>query len=331
MSDIPSSPSSHIMRLLLLLALVGACAVGATKRPDAQLEKLGDVKFSGEIHGNLDISAVGQVGQNLLVIGSDEGGLVQILKKSPEGYAHLDNVVFDQKDREIDIEGIAVDGRTVYVTGSHNRVRDIGKKGGGGVGAVKRKESREEFFRFTVNEEGKASEFERKSLMGALKNHPVLSGFIEVASKENGIDIEGLAVKNGRLFFGFRSPILRDNWVPILSCEFDKPKETAKVAYIHMGGRGIRDITAIDEGFLIIGGPPGDGDQNYRLYFWDGQDALVDGEQHNAKELAVLPSFGKGKPEGLTVLKRDGKVIELLIVCDGLLNGSATRWKLTLP
>lgn len=320
------------MRFFILPLFACSTIVLATQPVQkATLTKLGEVAFTGEIAGNNDLSAVGQVGEDRFVIGSDEVGMVQLLRKTASGYAVEHDVVLDKKDREIDIEGIAIDGRTVYVTGSHNRVRDIGKKGGGGVGAVKRKETREEFFRFTLDDQGRPGKLERRSLMGVLKADAMLSGFSPVASKENGIDIEGLAFWGGRLYFGLRSPVLRDNWVPIISCTFEEPDKTAKLSYVQLGGRGIRDITAIDEGFLLIGGPPGDGDQDYRLYLWDGVDALVQGDAHNARELAKLPSFGKGKPEGLTVLRRSGAELELLIVCDGLPNGGATRWKLRLP
>ena len=38
-----------------------------------------------------------------------------------------------------------------------------------------------------------------------------------------------------------------------------------------------------------------------------------------------------GKPEGLAVLKAEGKTYELLLLCDGLPKGGPTRWTLTRP
>src|SRR6266508_350209 len=75
-----------------------------------------------------------------------------------------------------------------------------------------------------------------------------------VASKENRVDIEGLAVKDGRLYFGFRGPVLRDGWVPILVTAWDDV-DAAEVRYVQLDGRGIRDIAVVDDGFLILAGP----------------------------------------------------------------------------
>ena len=47
------------------------------------------------------------------------------------------------------------------------------------------------------------------------------------------------------------------------------------------------------------------------------------------RPLAELPDFGRAKPEGLAVLKEEGKTYELLLVCDGLPKGGPTRWRLT--
>src|SRR5437899_3108388 len=80
---------------------------------------------------------------------------------------------------------------------------------------------------------------EKMSLRDTLDSHPILKQFVPVASKENGIDIEGLAVKNGRLYFGFRGPVLRDNWVPVLSCTFGKVPGDVKMAYMQLAGRGV--------------------------------------------------------------------------------------------
>jgi hypothetical protein len=318
-----------------VIAIATFAALHLSEAPALQF--IDSVSFPNGIKKDDDLSALAPVGSEFLVVGSDETRMVQILKRAPNGYVlHGDvDLLPGQNGKEIDIEGIAVDGKTVYVTGSHGRARDNKEAV---LGKVEPKKTREQFFRFKLDAEGNASQLEQKSLMSFLEGHSILSGFVSQASKENGIDIEGLAFKNGRLYFGFRSPVLRDNWVPVVSCEFDNPSQTANVAYIQMAGRGIREICAIDEGFLILGGPSGEGDQDYRLYLWDGQDAIENGNTHNAKELAILPrelaavaGFEKGKPEGLTILKREGKLLELLLLSDGLPNGSPTRWKLSLP
>ena len=125
-------------------------------------------------------------------------------------------------------------------------------------------------------------------------------------------------------------PVLRDNWVPILSCTFGKVPGDVKVAYARFGGRGVRDMVAVSDGFLVLAGPVGDGDQSSQIYFWDGSDGLAGKtDPPRPRPLAELPDFGRAKPEGLAVLKEEGKTYELLLVCDGLPKGGPTRWRLT--
>src|SRR5262249_47943437 len=222
------------------------------------------------ILGENDVSGVGVVG-DFLVICSDEVSVVQVLGKDGTGYKVVADVVLGKPDEETDIEAVAAEGNTVYVTGSHNKVRFIGAKGGGGITPVEEKprQHRDQVFRFTLGPDGTPGPVEVMSLRGVLDAHPILRQFVPVASKENGIDIEGLAVKDGRLYFGFRGPVLRDNWVPILSCTFGKEPGDVKVAYTRFGGRGVRDMVAVKDGFLVLAGPVGDGDQSYQIYLWD--------------------------------------------------------------
>jgi Protein of unknown function (DUF3616) len=159
--------------------------------------------------------------------------------------------------------------------------------------------------------------------------HPVLNSFTAIASKENGIDIEGLAVVGETLHFGFRGPVLRDEWVPVLSCTWNDQAHTT-TRYLRLGGRGIRDLAAVPGGFLVLAGPVGDGDLSYRIYSWDGKDQFPAGDGGPRPELlGELSNLSAGKPEGIAVLKAEGKKYDVLMVCDGLQNGGPVRWTLT--
>lgn len=291
------------------------------------MEPLGNVTFNGKILGDLDISGLAVVG-DFLVICSDETASVQVLKKDGVNYTVLHDLILDPSGKEVDLEGVAAEGNIVYVTGSHSRVRKENETAPGVLSILDDKKHREQFFRFTLDAAGKPGRVETKSLKKALDKDPILKDFIPIASKENGIDIEGLAVKKGVLYFGFRGPVLRDNWVPILTCTFDDPTATAKTVYVNLDGRGIRDIVATADGFLILAGPVGNGHMTYRIYYWDGHDLWSKTAPGQMKRLADVPPMGKGKPEGLTVLKHVGNEYELLLVCDGVKNGAPTRWKL---
>jgi len=297
------------------------------------------VEFAGELFGGKEklLTAVSgaEVVGNFLVLVSDEAKeptVVQVLKATGAGYAAAGVVELPPLgDKEVDVEGIAADRTTgfVYVTGSHCRARKID----GVVGEVERKKSREQFLRFKLGPDGKAGQIDGpKSLMPAIEKFPVLAAAAAGASKENGLDIEGLAVKDGRLHFGFRGPVLRHGFVPVLSCTWDDPAGTAQLRYVKLGGRGVRDLVGVGGGFLVLAGSVGDGDGSYRVYFWDGADQLPAGENGpGAKLLGEFADLGGAKPEGLVVLKEAGNVFEVVLVCDGVAKGGPTRWTLSRP
>ncbi|OWK40407.1 hypothetical protein FRUB_05326 [Fimbriiglobus ruber] len=294
-----------------------------------RLTPIGPVEFKGEIGGPNDVSGAAVAGDFRVVV-SDESPTVEVMRKIEGGYEVAYTLPLGPPDMEIDIEAVAADGATVYVSGSHNRIRNIGQKGGGGVGSVDDKPSRAQVFQFTLGDDGKPGEVKTTSLRDVLKNHKVLGPFAVQASKENGIDIEGLAFKAGRLYFGFRGPVLRDNWVPVLNCTFADPAGTANVGYINLDGRGVRDLVAVADGFLVLAGPMGDGDASTRLYHWDGKDGLAPENPGKTTLLAEFPKAPKsaGKLEGVAVLKQSGTEYELLVVSDGPKNGAPTRWLL---
>src|SRR6266545_1315243 len=322
--------------LLVFLTAVAIFGLGAPVRAvsltdSANVKLRGQpVEFRGDIVGSEDISGVAIVG-DLLVIVSDEvkdPTLVHVMKKEGMAYRVIADVEVPA-DGELDLEAVAADANMVYVTGSHAWTRKIKD---GAIYVPQRKKSREQFFRFRLDANGNPGPVEGpKSLRSAIKAHPVLNGFLEIASKENGIDIEGLAVKDGRLYFGFRGPVLRDGWVPILVTTWEDP-ESADVIYVQLDGRGIRDITAVKDGFLILAGPLGDGDFSYRVYFWNGFDQLsASTGAAKPQRIAEFSDLGDAKPEGLAVLDAQGKKYQVLVVCDGLPKGGATRWRLSRP
>src|SRR5262245_60839271 len=73
---------------------------------------------------------------------------------------------------------------------------------------------------------------------------------------------------------GFRGPVLRENYTPVLRFTFAVPVIESDLLYVNLGGRGIRDLTRARGGLLVLAGPVGDGPGSYQLYFWDGKDCL---------------------------------------------------------
>ena len=303
----------------------------------AELTSLGQVTFTGHIAHDKDVSAICTTGE-FLVIAADEGALVQVLKREGEHYAVLRDVVLDTSGKELDIEGLACDGNSVYAVGSHSWKRDTIKadksytKNRAAIINIQPEPSRDQVFRFTVDTEGQASPIEKTSLRAMLDHDEIFHTFSHVPSKENGIDIEGIATRAQRLYVGFRGPVLRDNYVPVVSFPFTNPVAQSTLLFVTLDGRGIRDLAAVEGGFLVLAGPVGDGPGSYQVYFWDGQDCLPGtrdtGQVGQCTLLGEVPAVGEAKAEGITVVAEDDARYEVLIVFDGLKNGGATRFRL---
>jgi hypothetical protein len=302
----------------------------------AELQPAGNVEFTGDIKKSKDVSALCLVGE-FLVIGADEGNKIQILKRDGDRYGVIGDVVLDEHAKEIDIEGIACDGHTVYAIGSHSWKRepikdnDTYRENRELIATVQPEPSRDSVFRFTLDADGQASALTRTSLRSILDQDKVLKPFSRVPGKEGGLDIEGFAFQQGRLYAGFRGPVLRDNYVPILAFRFAAPSEQATLLFVNLGGRGIRDLTAVQDGFLVLAGPVGDGPGSYQVYFWNGQDCLPGsrdaGEVGQCHLLGDVPAEPEAKAEGITVVAENASAYDVIIVYDGRKNGGATRFR----
>ncbi|HQR52566.1 MAG TPA: DUF3616 domain-containing protein [Burkholderiales bacterium] len=319
------------MRSIFPLLLTAALAHGADEAVLACGTHHGEVvKLRGDIDEPGQLSGVAATGPFLVVV-SDEvkhPTRVPVLKKNGAAYEVTGRVELPAGDEEVDLEAVAVDGAEVYVTGSHAATRKVRN---GQPEEPRRRQSREQVFRFRLDVDGKAAQVEGpRSLSPAIAADPVLGRFVGIAAKENGIDIEGLAVQDGHLHFGFRGPVLRNGLVPVLTTRWDDLTGDAQVRYVRLDGRGIRDMAAVEGGFLILAGPVGDGDGSYRLYFWDGVDQSTDSDAARPQRLAEFAA-GTGKPEGLAVLGAHDGDYDLLLLCDGLPQGGLARLRIRRP
>jgi Protein of unknown function (DUF3616) len=298
---------------------------------------LESIRIIGNIYDddrkNKNISAIEVVGDRLIV-GSDEGKKIQILKHTCEGYV-VERGISLSDDKEIDIEGIACEGLIVYVVGSHSAKREqidadrTYEQNRNAIKSVLSDSQRDQLFRLNLKGD---TEIEQTSLRSIIDRHNLLQLFSKIPSKENGVDIEGMAVRNGILYIGFRGPVLRDNWVPILKCKFATPIDQADLVFINLGGRGIRDLTPVQEGFLILAGPLGDGPGSYQIYTWDGEDCLPGtrsfSKMGQIELLGEIPVYENAKAEGIALLKESPLDYEVIVVFDGVENGAPVRCKI---
>lgn len=318
--------------------------------------------MSGE--ANINISGIAKKG-DLLVIGTDEGAHIQVFKKKGEtefmavpGDAGI--IVLDDGETEADIEGLAWVGEHIYAIGSHSIKRKKVKRGKSHKKNLKRlakvevEPTRDRIFRLKLNTDGTLvpGSIERASLGALLDRDPVLSRFRSIPSKENGIDIEGLAIaeEGKKLVAGLRGPSLRGPYAIVLMVSREDSKsidnkalKTKKldfdILHVDLGGRGIRGISEIAGGYLILAGPVGDEPSSYQIFFWDGESSvpgLNPGEAgSHVAPLCIVPpvepapeakkdGVSIAKAEGIQLLTESGGKIEFVVVYDSGRDGRPT-------
>jgi hypothetical protein len=230
---------------------------------------------------------------------------------------------------ELDIEGVAYDRGYFYVTGSHGAPRNPGA-------AID--PSRFFIFRFRVNERtGKprfrfgddvvdtAAIVRTKMLRDVIKATAEIGPFAEKPLGENGANIEGIAVRDDRIYLGFRGPSL-DGRAFILAVNvngvFGNEAINPKVHAIRLGpATGIRDLAVLrrDKGMLVLAGPVG-GSGVYSVHYWDGQSD----ETKPLANLGGVPSGGK--PETLLVLSESARHFRVLVLIESIANGNPLEY-----
>jgi hypothetical protein len=146
-----------------------------------------------------------------------------------------------------------------------------------------------------------------------------------VPGKDNGLDIEGLAVHDDRVFLGLRGPVLR-GWAVILQLEIDERttdngatelrlRPTAQGAayrkyFLQLGGLGVRELFADGDDLLVLAGPTMDLDGPVRIHRWINGATGTGRELVPAERLPVVTELrtgtvqpGKDHPEGFTRLQ----------------------------
>jgi uncharacterized protein DUF3616 len=303
--------------------------------------------LAGPVQGLADLSGVVST-DNFLLLGADEGvgqdknaNLIQILQQVTPGHYQchhrIDLFTGNQKDGlEMDIEGLDMQDGRLYIVGSHTLKRPKVKldksyqqnrkvmKGK----SITAEKNRDWLFRLQLNEDLTVKSKERVSLRKIINHDPVLKPFSRIPGKENGIDIEGIAVSGDWLYLGLRGPVLRGNYVPVLKLQFDAPKKTYERLYVQLSGRGCRDIKRISDGFLLIAGPVGDGLYPFQLYHWNGLDMLP-GRNKSEEECGKMHWLGdlpitSGKPEGLAIQQENEDYYDILVIYDGINETDAT-------
>jgi hypothetical protein len=222
----------------------------------------------------------------------------------------------EKAEGDPDGEGAAFDNGHFYVTGSHGRARNS-----------VRKSSVPSYVVFRIRADDHKIEASTR-LHDVIHDSQFISEFFNALLDENGVNIEGIAVKAGRIYFGFRGPSIYSKAF-ILSVDADalfSPKDEvhAIVKKVKLGqDTGIRDMAAVDGGILILSGPVNDQPVTPSIFLWNEQT-----EELTPLGELVIPDALKGfKAETLLILRDEkDKPFRALIMFDGPPDGRPTEY-----
>jgi hypothetical protein len=316
--------SHPLSRRFATITTAALLLLGVSLGQAQQIQTGSRVRLDGDLAYADELSGVAAWG-DLLIACPDEGAEFNVLRPAGAGYELIAKVnLLAGDDEEIDMEGAASDGKHLYIVGSHSLRRkkvDDEKdyqKNRKRLANIAPHPASYSLFRLTLSPEGALETKEQISLQNILESNKILQPYATIPSKENGIDVEGVAVKDGRVFVGFRGPVLRGNFVPVLSFEFERPDDY-QLSFVPLNGGGIRDLVAVDDGFLMLAGPVGDGDAASRIYAWNGKDCLPGdgGADGRITPLGTMPASVGPKPEGVALTSEDDGQWRLLVVSDG--------------
>lgn len=305
--------------------------------------------FAGDRDMVANLSASVRVNQTLFA-GADEACAIERLVIEDDQCVRHESIplagLLDlaDPDAEADIEGLAVEDGWLWVVGSHARTRPKPKDGKqldlDELCNLKDTRPRCLLARIPlVEDEGVCSPVKtcgdrRAGLVPQTKHgsdlarrigkDALLKPFTRVPAKEGGLDVEGIAVCDGRVALGLRGPVIA-TYAVLLELQI-KPKQSGKLSVgktlakrlLDLEGLGIRDLKRLGDDLLILAGPTtglSGPCAIYRWRNWTAEPAKHDlsVEVHRPERIVELP-FGRGvdHPEGLA-LWGDGRV---LVLCD---------------
>ncbi len=304
-----------------------------------------------------EISAITVTPDGSIWVGSDEMQFIERLSPvapyiygKHERFHSTDFVELFDQESEIDIEGMDYSDGYLWLVGSHSTKRNQpeGKKykkdiqylseveadpnryilarvpviNGQPVKSYKASDHAEDALTAaTLRKTG-----EHNMLMEALTKDEHLGPFIKMGlpSKDNGLDVEGLAVRGKRIYLGLRGPVLRGRAIILeLEIEETEPRmltlkeigdngERYRKHFVNLNGLGIRELCLHKNNLIILAGPTMDLEGAMQVFqlknlpdhsndtIWEqNEDALsvlfdlpfIPGVDH-AEGLALMPCLG---------------------------------------
>jgi hypothetical protein len=265
------------------------------------------------------------------VIVNDEKKYAQFFSIN-ETVIHPGNVIrliAGDQEGDPDAEGAAYDDGYFYITGSHGRSRHHPEN---------RNDSSYVIFRFHVDPATGAPTYRSRDpevvgVQASCRIRDVIKAelpkFYDKPLDENGVNIEGIAVKDGRIYLGLRGPSDNGNAYVIsvdAKAAFAPDQDLeAKARMLQLGpDTGIRDLAAVADGLLVLTGPVNDQRTvTPAVRHWDPKTRVLG----PARELLIPNAAKDGKAETLLILKDvAGEPWRVLVMFDGPENGAPTEY-----
>jgi hypothetical protein len=298
------------------------------------------------------------VADNFLWLGGDEGTQIDRMTQDSSGNygkhqrfelaSLLPDLPLDE-GKEIDIEGLDEDQGYLWLIGSHSKKRKKAEEGKSPeknrerLGLVEPDPLRHTLARVPLAN-GEPVRKARSLSVARLRNAPDggegdelserlradkdhLGRFWEIPSKDNGIDIEGLAVSGHRIFAGLRGPVLR-GWAVVLEFEWQDAgpgllamSGALKKHLLQLDGLGVRELAIRGRDLYILAGPTMDLDGPVILYLWPrALDAVAESllSKADLRKILDVPygtgeDAGRDHAEGIAIV--EGRPTDRLLVC----------------
>ena len=324
--------------------------------------RFGHLSRAATTHTNL--SAVRVDGRVLWIAGDETATVERLVADDPTfpseyadeqtfRLADFVNLPGADADEEADIEGLARTGHFLWAVGSHSLRRRQIKARHAGAKALKRlarvegQDNRHILVRLPIadvdglptpvreivvdGERHRAAQLDRRDQLRTLLRHDEhLDPFLAIPGKDNGLDVEGIAVTGNRVYLGLRGPVLR-GWAFVLELrpyvdpdepdrlrlrEFDDGLPYRKHV-LDLNGLGVRDLCPEGEDLLVLAGPTMDLDGPVRIYRWHGarrveMPAIVRGEVLT-RELELTYGEGDDHAEGMGLIGRPEDKMALVV------------------
>jgi len=317
------------------------------------------------VHSNLSGAAF--TGDWLWVAGDEACGLDRLRRLDPVGSETLrfgevrDFPLADLldlpglADEEADLEGMAVAGGFLWVVGSHGLKRKnvkpdldhaanakrlsklsldgnrrllaclpIEPDASGAPCLVRRARDGRQALRLKGNAQS-------NQLTQALADDPHFGPYMAIPGKDNGFDIEGLAVDGPRLLLGLRGPVLR-GWSALLEVAvqprgdqlrlvpLDDSGTLVRKHFLQLGGLGVRDLHFSGDDLYLLAGPTMVLNGDIRVFKWPGARSVLAANREPVRFETAVQESGS-LPHG-----RGTNRAEALCDVPAEMSGGTPRW-----